>query len=121
MIKINEENTQIQYGYSKKVINILKQLKPEVRIQSDEIEQILQIRGLSIENTCKLAAITDNKTIMNYARRYVQEKDLNFDVIPPINHIRLYKKMYLLHKLIGFRGECKMKEMREVLEESSIK
>ena len=43
---------------------------------------------------------TTNKSIMDYAILYVNEMNLTPKLVPPINHMRNYKKMYLPCELV---------------------
>ena len=63
---------------------------------------------------------TKNKSIIDLAQVYVDSSNLSINIIPPINHVRIYKKIYLPCELVGFCGQKKTKEFREGFEESSI-
>ena len=91
-------------------------------IQSKEIGSELQKRSIDLVNLHNIKMIkTANKTIMDYIQIYVENRKLSINIIPPINHIRMYKKMYLPCELIGLCGNKKTREFREGLETSSIR
>ena len=71
---------------------------------------MLRSRQLEIVNRINdTNIITKNKTIMDYAIEYSKE----IKTIEAINHARIFKKMILLCKLVGFRGRKEMKKLRE--------
>jgi len=49
------------------------------------------------------------------------EKQLNKEILAPINHMRLRKKVYLPCKLVGVEGNIKTKAFDEINKYSSIK
>ena len=65
--------------------------------------------------------IPQNPTIMDYAIQYVKEKDRNCEILVPINHMRLRKRMYLPYELISKNSESKTKEYREEIEYSYMR
>ena len=50
IIRINEENTRLYYGYSSSVLNTKRELKPKVVTWSDEVQEMLSIRELTFIN-----------------------------------------------------------------------
>ena len=50
IIRINEENARLYYGYSSSVLNTKRELKPKVVIWSDEVQEILSSRELTFIN-----------------------------------------------------------------------
>ena len=57
---------------------------------------------MTIENErTEKKPITVNKTVMEYAVQYVDERRCVKNVICLINHVRSYKKVYLLFELFG--------------------
>jgi len=59
----------------------------------NKIKEECAKRKMTIENEKKeKKPITVNKTVMEYAVKYVEEKRCTKDIIRLINHIRLYKK-----------------------------
>ena len=66
IIQINEENMQMQYGYSKSIIEMERESKPKKIIWSDKIQQKLCRRKLRLINRMnEVNYITKNKTIMD--------------------------------------------------------
>ena len=53
--------------------------------------------------------------------QYVKENNRKYKILAPINHMRLRKRIYLLHELIGKNGKSKIKEYREEMEQSCIR
>ena len=60
--------------------------------------------------------ISQNLTIIDYVIQYVKEKDRNYNILVPINYMRLRKRMYLLCKLISKNSKSKIKEYREEID-----
>ena len=91
---------------------------PTINTWSDEIRLILRSRNLELVNRInKMKWILKNQTIMDYAIQYSK----SLKIVEAINHVRLYKRMILLCELVGFKGNCKTRELREVNESSSIR
>ena len=120
IIKINEENAYIQYGYSNQILSLLRKYKLEIGIWSDDVGEMLESREISLINKEDVKSISSNKTIMDYAKEYVEEEKLSTKIIPSINHIRIYKKMYLPCKLIEMNRRCETREIINPLEKSCI-
>ena len=74
---------------------------------SDEVGEILENRNIQIvSNNADVAIITINKSIIDWTKEYVIEKEkeeLN-KAINCLNYICIYKKMYLLCKMVGTKG-----------------
>ena len=118
MIRINEENISLYYGFSKSAIDPSLDWKPVINSWSDEIRLMLRSRKLEIVNRINdTKSITMNKTIMDYAMDYSKE----IEIIEAINHVRIFKKMIIPCELVGFRGGKETKELREWSLVSSIK
>ena len=104
-IGINEINAQHQCGYRNDILKIKEEFKPNNKIWSDEIGSRLMHRAIKIVNGKEEKhANTQNKTIMDYAVEYVRSNELEPNIIAPINHVRMWKKMTLPCELIGFTG-----------------
>ena len=65
--------------------------------------------------------ITQNQMIMSLAAKYVCKEQLKEEILAPINHMRLWKKVYLPCELVGVDGKSKMKAFEEMNECSSIR
>ena len=105
MIDINECIAFFQYGYSSHPVETNREIKPNIITQSDEIEAILRKRCISIINTnFNKMKITMNRTIIDFTVDYVKEKNLKYEILAPINQMRLKKKMYLPYELVGLDG-----------------
>jgi len=114
IIQINEDNARVSYGYSTSIIETERKDKPNEITWNDEIQVKLNRRNLRLENrTNEPKWISKNKTIMDYAVRYKELEGIESDIIAPINHVRLHKKMLLPCELVGFNGEMRTKELRE--------
>ena len=82
----------------------------------------MEKRGIILANTeSNEYLIMNNRTIMNFAKVYVQEENLDIKSSFPINYVRLFKKMYLPFKLVGMKGDVETEECKEVLCQSSVK
>jgi len=87
----------------------------------DEISKALEERNLQIENPNKCVVVeTSNKTIMDYAVKYVKEMKLNPNIILPINHMRHYKKLYLPCELVGMSSRIRTNAFTDVESKSSF-
>ena len=51
---------------------------------------------------------------------YIRERELENEIIAPINQVRISKRMMLPCELVGFYGTNKRKEARESKEKSCI-
>ena len=121
IIRINEENARVFYGYSKSIMEVERRYKPEKIIWSDEIQDILGKRNLQMINCVQEKKwISKNKTIMDYAIEYVEQNELTMKYTEAINHVRIYKRMILPCELTGFYGDKVTKEAREIFETSSL-
>ena len=75
-IRVNESNAQFQYGFSDDILCTEDKQKPANKTWSDEIAQRLHTRKITVENKPPSIYITTkNKTIMDYACKYAQEKN----------------------------------------------
>ena len=91
-ISINELNTHFQYGYSKNILEIEEELKPQNKIWSDEIgSRLLNCNIVVINAKQEMYISTKNKTIMDYAEEYVRCKEIGKNLLVPLNHVRLWK------------------------------
>ena len=118
LITINEDNTRLYYGFSANIIELKLEWNPAINTWSDEIRLILRSRNLELFNRINETKwISKNQTIMDYAIRYSK----SLKIVEAINHVRLYKRMILPCELVGFKGNCKTRELREVNESSSIR
>ena len=64
--------------------------------------------------------ISINLTIIDYVMKYVNEQKLKNDILTPINQMRIWKRVYLLCKLVGVNGRERTKAFCEVNGKSSI-
>ena len=79
-------------------------------------------RGIEIGNRInEPKRFTKNKTIMDMVAEYVEETKKENTIIPPINQVRIWKKMRLPCELVGFDSSRKTKEAREETVESCVK
>ena len=75
-------------------------------MQNNEIEQTLESRKMRLVSAHeKKRRQMRSELIIDYAKDYVAENDLNRNTMPPINHAQIHKKMHLLCKLIEIIGE----------------
>ena len=65
--------------------------------------------------------ITNNKSIMRYAREYVKDDNNKINTLKLINHVRLYKRVYLPCELLGQSGRDQTIAYRDKEAESQIK
>ena len=57
--------------------------------------------------------VSKNKTIIDYAIKYIKTNELKEEILAPINQVRIYKRMIIQCKLVGFSRDKLTKEMRE--------
>jgi len=113
IIQIIEDNARVQYRYSKSIIDVSRNEKPNNITWSDEIQEKIERRGMKLENRVKDAkSFTRNKTIMEMAVEYAKEIEEAYEIIAPINQVRIRKKIILPCELVGFKGDRKTKEAR---------
>ena len=63
-------------------------MKPEVGIWSDNIAEIMEKREIILANTeSNEHAITNNRTIMDFAKVCIQEGNLEIKSLFPMNHV----------------------------------
>ena len=85
-IDIIEEMASVQYRYRKCLLQTLAKDKPKHLIWSDEIEQYLSQRGLKLANTSvDNDWISSNKTIIDYAKQFMEQSKLLESYLLPIN------------------------------------
>ena len=85
------------------------------------MQERLSRRGLQLENRVNEPKwFTRNETIMDMVVKYVKELNLGYDIIAPINQVRISKRMTLPYELVGFKGDRKTKEARYDEEQSSV-
>jgi len=121
-ISINEVNTHFQYGYSKNILETEEEIKPQNKIWSDEIGSRLLNRNIVVINaTNEIYISTKNKTIMDYAEKYVRCKEIGKNILAPLNHVRLWKQMVLPCELIGLTGTKRTKACQKIESKSSLK
>jgi len=83
---------------------------------------ILQSRKIELLNTeYHKVQISQNLTIIDYLIQYVKENNRNYEILVPMNHMRLRKRIYLLYELIRKKGKSKIKKYREEMECSCIR
>ena len=74
IIQIIEDNASTQYGYSKGVMEVKREDKPSTIIWSDEIQEKMMKRGITLDNRIKEPnRFTANRTIMDMVVEYVNE------------------------------------------------
>ena len=87
-IQINEDNARIQYGYSKSIVEVDQNMKPNKVIWSDEVQQKLSRQKLVIINRIDEPKwVSKNKTIMDMVVEYVKETKDNSKVISILNQV----------------------------------
>ena len=65
IIKINKENTHIQYGYSNQILLVPRKYKLEIGIWSHNAGEMLESREISLINKEEVKSILSNKTIID--------------------------------------------------------
>jgi len=79
-------------------------------------------RNIRLINIEKMSYIeTRNNTIMDYTVKYIKEKQLNKRIISRINHVRLFKQMYLPCELVGLTSQKATKAKEDVYKKSCLK
>ena len=66
-------------------------------------------------------AITKNKSIMEYALTYADKVMNDKSVLEHINHVRLYKKVFLPFELVGSSGRDETQAFQEDESMSQVK
>ena len=64
--------------------------------------------------------ISENESIIDQSMNYMNKKRLNKEILVPTNYVQIYKKIYLLCKLVRMKGDCKTKEFSKIYEKSCI-
>ena len=64
--------------------------------------------------------ISQNQSIIDYAVLYMKYKELSYETIEAINHIRINKRIILPCELFGFNRDKVTKEAYEINATSSI-
>ena len=64
---------------------------------------------------------TRNETIIDYAVKYLKEKQLNERIILRLNHVRSFKQMYLPCELVGLTGQKAIKAIEDIYAKSCLK
>ena len=68
----------------------------------DEIKEIMRQRKIVLySDLSEEFKVTKNKLIMEYACEYVANERKPADILKLINHVRLYKRVYLPCELLG--------------------
>ena len=115
MIQLIIDNESIQLGYTDNIMNVEEQYKIEATTWCDEVAEVLISREIKIVNdNSEILIQTKNKSIMDYAVTYIKEQKLDPKLIAPINHVRNYKKMYLLCELVGINGTRRIYQFNNV-------
>ena len=65
--------------------------------------------------------ITKNKSVMDYAKEYAKEENLGIETLKSINHVRLYKGVFLPCELLGQSRKEQTVAFRDKLRKSQIK
>ena len=95
----------MESGYNKEVMTQNKLQQINTAIQCNYISNILNDRGLKLINTEKRKGTwTQNTMLMDKAQKYVQGMENKNKIINAINHIRLYKKIYLVYEFLELKG-----------------
>ena len=77
-------------------MDVNKELKPLTITWSDEIQEKMRRRGITILNRQhEPRRFTTNKTIMDMVVEYVKETNKGNEIITPINQVRIMKRMRL--------------------------
>ena len=82
----------MQYSYSNQILSVLRKYKPKIGIQSDDVGEMLESREICLIHKEDVKSISSNKTIMDYAKEYIEEEKLSTKINPLINHVRIYQK-----------------------------
>ena len=121
MINALEEMMWVEGGLNKDIINDENE-SFWTESWVDEIKEIMKQRKIILCSEMKNEfRVTRNKSIMAYAREYVENVNTTKDTMKLINHVRLYKKVYLPCELLGQRGREQTIAYRENKAQSQIK
>ena len=88
----------------------------------EEVQEMMRVRDLCICNQIKTEPIiTENKIIMDYAKKYIKENKVLRDTHDQINYICIHKKLLLLSELVGERGRNVTAAFYNINEKSLLK
>ena len=121
IINLLEELMWVEAGLNDDIINNFEE--PHwTESWIDEIKNIMRKRNIHLHSE-KLNEfkITKNKTLMIYAREYVREETKDIEIIKLLNHVRLYKGIFLPCELVGQNGKEQTSAYRNNLEIGQIK
>jgi len=119
IIKINKENAVYQYRYNEQLIKTPCRYKICREIWSDEIGERLETRKITLKNrNNKMKKFTRNKSIIDWAREYIKNEKVPINKLERINHMRIFKKMYLPCEIVGRKGNKILLEQKEPMKAS---
>ena len=101
MINMLEEQMWVEGGLNANIVNDQQEsFWSESWI--DEVKEIMSHRSIKLHDLkLKEFRITLNKTIIEYAREYVYSQVKNIEMLKLINHVRMFKQVFLPCKLVG--------------------
>ena len=121
MINALEEMMWVEGGLNKSIIND-KNESYWTESWLDEIKEIIRQRKIALySDLSEEFKVTKNKSIMEYAYEYVVNEKKSTDTLKLINHVRLYKRVYLPCELLGQRGKEQTLAYRVNKAQSQIK
>ena len=53
--------------------------------------------------------------------KYAKQKENLLEIIQAINHIKIYKKIFLIYELLGLNGKINTKAYEQIHEENSFR
>jgi len=122
ILTINEEQAEWEYGYNTNIHQINSEYKFNKLTWNDEIGEMLRSRKMKItDHQNMIAKVTTNKSIMEYAIKYVSQTNKSHNIISIINHVRIYKQMLLPFELVGMTGNKQTAEWKQYYKKSCIK
>ena len=121
MIAVLEEQIWVEEGRNQHPINHKKEMywTPS---WVDEIKKIMETRDMTLQNyNNRSFVITKNKTIMEFAVVHADKVMNNQKLLKLINHVRLFKEVFLPFELVGGSGRDETEARVHEMQKSQIK
>ena len=118
IISIIDNKLMTEKGYN---TNSIKEMFSTMnkKTWNESIHHLFISRNLSFVNESNEIHLISNKRIMQYMVDYINQNKLKAEVYDQINHIRIFKRVILSVKLIGYQGRAPT-ECFKVIETLSI-
>jgi len=118
IVRMQEESLMIEHGRVWKGVESCTK-KPEA--WTEEVNELLTERNLTIRNDESRVKFTKNVTMMDEAVRHAKMNGLGEECVDQINHVRLHKKLLLPVELVGASGKMRTEAFDKFNKASQIK